>query len=176
MDELIINQRDIPEDRWRYGLRPSAKTGCGWIAVYNCLTLLGRPRTPEEIIHGLERQVPGLHGTFGTLCLGPAILLKKWGFSVEVQSDVRKFDEILPLGSTAILFYYWRKGLRLGAHFVAVRRDEGGFVGYNTYSNSRGPDFYGESLEGYLKKQGFFGCVLTKVFAFSCSNQSPPVL
>ena len=92
MDELIINQRDIPEDRWRYGLRPSAKTGCGWIAVYNCLTLLGRPKTPEEIIHGLERQVPGLHGTFGTLCLGPAILLKKWGFSVEIQSDVRKFD------------------------------------------------------------------------------------
>lgn len=70
MDELIINQRDIPEDRWRYGLRPSAKTGCGWIAVYNCLTLLGHPKTPEEIIHGLERQVPGLHGTFGTLCLG----------------------------------------------------------------------------------------------------------
>ena len=66
--------------------------------------------------------------------------------------------------------------MRLGAHFVAVRREEQGFVGYNTYSNSRGPDFYGESLEGYLKKQGFFGCVLTKVFAFSCSNQSTPVL
>lgn len=176
MADLILNQTEIPADRWRYGLRSSAKTGCGWIAVYNCLALLGSPKPPEEIIRALERQAPGLHGTFGTLCLGPAILLKKWGFSVETQSDVTKFDKMLPPGSTAILFYYWRKGLRLGAHFVAVRREERGFVGYNTYANSRGPDLYGESLEGYLKKQGFFGCVLTKVFAFSCSNQSKPVL
>ena len=170
MPDLILNQTEIPADRWRYGLRSSAKTGCGWIAVYNCLALLGRPKEPEEIIRGLELQMPGLHGTFGTLCLGPAILLKKWGFRVETQSDVQKFDSLLPVGATAILFYYWRKGLRLGAHFVTVQREERGFVGYNTYSNSSGPDFYGESLEAFLKKNGFFGCVLTKVFAFPCSN------
>ena len=163
MPDLILNQSEIPTDRWRYGLRSSAKTGCGWIAVYNCLALLGHPREPEEIIRGLERQVPMLHGTFGTMCLGPAILLKKWGFRVATQSDVQKFDALLPVGSTAILFYYWRKGLKLGAHFVTVRREERGFVGYNTYTNSSGPDFYGDSLEAFLKKNGFFGCVLTKV-------------
>ena len=45
--DLILNQTKIPRDRWRYGLRRSAATGCGCIAGYNALLLLGRPETPE---------------------------------------------------------------------------------------------------------------------------------
>ena len=41
MGELILNQTQIPKEQWRYGLRSSAKTGCGWIALYNALILLG---------------------------------------------------------------------------------------------------------------------------------------
>ena len=82
MDELILNQTEIPKDRWRYGLRPSAKTGCGWIAVYNALIALGESPLPETIIEALEHQLPLIHGTFGTNVLGPAMLLKKWGYHV----------------------------------------------------------------------------------------------
>ena len=59
-----------------------------------------------------------------------------------------------------ILFYYWRKGWKLGGHFVALHKTDRGIVGYNTYSNSTGPDLYGDSLEAFLKKRGYFGCVL----------------
>ena len=40
---LIYCQRDIPKNELRYGLWSSAATGCGWIAVYNILTLYGIP-------------------------------------------------------------------------------------------------------------------------------------
>ena len=29
--DLIYNQRQIPAEQWRYGLRSSAAVGCGWI-------------------------------------------------------------------------------------------------------------------------------------------------
>ena len=41
-----------------------------------------------------------------------------------------------------------------------VQYKDGKFTGYNTYKNSTGPDLYGESLDGFLKKRGYFGCVL----------------
>lgn len=163
MLELILNQNQIPADTWRYGPRASAKTGCGWIALYNALALLGEPRPPEAVISALERQLPLIHGAFGTTCLGPALLLRAWGYRVGVTSDPRRFDTLAAQADAAILFYYWRNGLRLGAHFVALHRTPSGFVGYNTYTNSAAPDAYGPSLSGFLKKQGYFGCVLTVI-------------
>jgi hypothetical protein len=53
--------------------------------------------------------------------------------------------------------------MKIGAHFVALHKTDRGFVGYNTYKNSTGPDFYGESLEKFLKKRGYFGCVLAGI-------------
>ena len=41
MKDLILNQRQIPADQWRYGFRSSAAVGCGWIATHNALRLLG---------------------------------------------------------------------------------------------------------------------------------------
>ena len=42
MKDLIYCQHDIPKDELRYGLRTSAATGCGWIATYNALRILGK--------------------------------------------------------------------------------------------------------------------------------------
>ena len=55
-----------------------------------------------------------------------------------------------------ILFYYWCKRWKIGAHFVTVRYADGKFTGYNTYRTSNGPDDYGTSLEEYIKKQKFY--------------------
>ena len=41
MSALIYNQNHIPKDQYRYGLRSSAQVGCGWIATYNALCLMG---------------------------------------------------------------------------------------------------------------------------------------
>ena len=82
---------------------------------------------------------------------------------MEVILDRRRFDEAAKGADACVLFYRWKKQFRLGAHFVALHHTDRGFVGYNTYKNSTGPDLYGESLDGFLKSKGYFGCVLITI-------------
>ena len=160
MNGLIYNQRDIPKDEHRYGLRSSAAVGCGWIATHNALHLLGYRTDTDKLIRYFEGQLPLIHGNAGTSFWGPALCMKHMGFPVEVILDRRRFDQAAKEAEVCILFYRWRKKAKLGAHFVALHHTETGFTGYNTYRNSTGPDFYGESLDAFLKEKKYFGCVL----------------
>ena len=77
MNQLIYNQKKIPKSQWRYGFRSSAATGCGWIAVYNALVLMGYEVYPERLIRYFERQLPLINGNLGTMIPCPALYLKK---------------------------------------------------------------------------------------------------
>ena len=160
MEELIYNQTKIPREQWRYGLRSSAATGCGWIATYNALRLMGYYAEPENLIRYYERQLPLLHGNAGTILYGPAVCFMQWKFPVKIIYDRSKYDEAAKSADACILFYHWRNGWKFGSHFVALHHTEQGFVGYNTFRNSTGPDRYGDSLESYIKKRKFFGTAL----------------
>ncbi len=160
MDGFIYNQRDIPKQQWRYGLRSSAATGCGWIATYNALQLLGHPAEPEALIRDYARQVPILNGNTGTVLFGPAMWFKKRGFPVKTVASRAQFDAAAKEADVCILFYRWIKKYRYGAHFVALHYTDDGFIGYNTFRSSTGPDRYGPSLDAFLKRQGYFGAVL----------------
>lgn len=160
MQDLIYNQHHIPPEQWRYGFRPSAQTGCGWIATYNALRLLGYRVDIGELICWYERMLPLIHGNAGTSIPAPALRLRRWGFPVEIVVDPRRFDEAARAADACILFYRWRKGWKLGAHFTALHHSGGTFTGYNTFRNSTGPDPYGPSLRDFLKKHHFFGAVL----------------
>ena len=160
MDDLIFNQRRIPKEQWRYGLRTSAATGCGWIATYNALRLMGYRAEPEDLIRFYERQLPLIHGNAGTSILAPALFFQKKGFRVTTTSVWEELDETARESDVCILFYYWRRRFKFGAHFVTVQHRDGKFIGYNTFRNSEGPDTYGASLTAFLKKQHYFGPVL----------------
>lgn len=160
MEDLIYCQRDIPKNKWRYGLRSSAATGCGWIATYNALRLMGYHAEPEKLIRFYERQLPLIHGNLGTNLFAPAVYFKRRGFSVSCTAKRRKFDQLAKESDVCLLYYWWRNKWRFGAHFVALHHTENGFVGYNTYRNSKGPDDYGESLEKFLKRKRYFPAVL----------------
>ena len=161
--ELIYNQRKIPKDQWRYGLRSSAAVGCGWIATYNALGLMGYYVEPEALIDYYEKQLPLIHGNTGTNVLGPAVCMKQMGFPTRVSAERKEFDALAKEADVCILFYRWTKKWRYGAHFVAVEYRDGRFIGYNTFRDSSGPDQYGESLDGFLKEKKFFGPVLIAV-------------
>ena len=163
MEDLIYCQRDIPKDQWRYGLRASAATGCGWIATYNALRLLGEEASPEELIRYYQRQLPLIHGNLGTMILAPAQYFKMRGYQVDWASRYDRFDAMAKNADVCILFYRWRDKWKLGSHFVTVQYTDGGFFGYNTYRNSKGPDRYGASLEGFLKRKKYFGAVLISI-------------
>ena len=160
MDDLIYNQTKIPKDQWRYGFRTSAATGCGWIATYNALRLMNYRAQPEELIRYYERQFPLVHGNAGTSILGPALFFIHHGFPVKMVSDRSKFDDLVKKSDVCILFYYWRRKYKFGAHFTTVRWEDGKLVGYNTYTNSEGPDDYGHSLDEFLRKRKYFAPVL----------------
>ena len=160
MEDFIYCQQDIPKEQWRYGFRSSAATGCGWIATYNALRLLGKQAEPEELIRFYERQFPLVHGNCGTTILAPAFFFKKKGYAVEWTACNDRFDDLAKASDVCILYYRWQKGIKFGAHFVALQYKNGQFIGYNTYKNSTGPDPYGDGLEAFIRKQKHFGCVL----------------
>ena len=160
MEDMIYNQHQIPKEQYRYGLRASAATGCGWIATYNALQLMGYKTDIEELIRYYEWQLPLVHGNAGTSFWGPAVCFQKWGYKTETVLDRSRFDEAAKAADVCILFYRWRRKARFGAHFVALHHTETGFVGYNTYRNSTGPDAYGESLRQHIRDKGWFGCIL----------------
>ena len=159
-NDLIYNQNDIPKEQWRYGLRSSAATGCGWIATYNALRLMGYRTQIEPLIRAYERQLPMINGNIGTILFCPAIQFRKWGFPVKTVFDSSKFDEAAKEADACLLFYHWLDKWKYGCHFVALHHTENGFIGYNTYRNSKGPDRYGDRLEVFLKKRKYFGAVL----------------
>ena len=163
MKDMIYCQRDIPKEKWRYGLRSSAAVGCGWIATYNALRLMGYRAKPEDLIRYFERQLLLIHGTAGTSSWGPAVCFRQWGFPVEVSRKRKDFDELVKRSDACILFYRWRRGWMLGAHFVALHEVDGKVIGYNTYTNSKGPDYYGPSLDEFLKEKKYYGAVLTAI-------------
>ena len=157
---MICNQHHIPADVYRYGLRASSQVGCGWIATYNALKLLGRTTDIEELIRYFEWQLPLIHGNFGTSFWGPQRCFAKWGFSSKLIFDRKRFDGEARQADACIIFYHWAKRGRMGAHFVALKPAESGFTGYNTFRDSAGPDDWGESIEKFLRKHRYFGCVL----------------
>ncbi len=163
MRDLIYCQRQIPKEQWRYGFRSSAAVGCGWIATYNALRLMNYRAEPENLIRYYERQLPLIHGNAGTTMLAPAFCLRQMGFPVEVTLKRERFDEAAKNADVCIVFYRWRKGIKFGAHFVACHHTDQGFVGYNTYQTSSGPDAYGESLDGFLRQRKYFGAVLIAI-------------
>ena len=163
MNDFIYNQHDIPKEQYRYGLRASADVGCGWVATWNALQILGYKTDIPALIRYYEWQLPLIHGNTGTSFWGPAVCFRKWGFPVKVVVDTKRFDEAAKNADACILFYHWRNKYRFGAHFVALRNTAGGFVGYNTYRNSTGADNYGSSLADFLRKRKYFGAVLLAI-------------
>lgn len=160
MNGPIYNQRRIPSAQWRYGFRSSASTGCGWIATYNALFLMGYTAKPEKLIEYYVRHLPLINGNFGTFLPDPALFFKKHGFGVKICLRPSGFDGLARSSDACILYYCWNKKLQFGAHFTALRYDGRGFVGYNTYRNSSGPDSYGDSVSKFLKERKYFFPVL----------------
>ena len=94
MKELIYCQHDIPKEELRYGFRTSAATGCGWIATYNALRILGKRADKRELIRYYERQLPLIHGNGGTSFWGPVAFFAHHGFSVRMEARRDRFDAL----------------------------------------------------------------------------------
>ena len=158
--DFIYCQHDIPKQKWRYGFRSSAATGCGWIATYNALLILGKKIAPEKLIRFYERQFPFVNGNTGTFLFSPLIFFKRHGYDVRCTAIPSHFDRLVEDSDVCIMYYWWREKWKFGAHFVALHKTDRGIIGYNTYRTTKGPDYYGNSLGEFLKKRKYFAAVL----------------
>ena len=161
--KLIINQCKIPKKKWRYGFRSSAATGCGWIATYNALQLLGYEVQPKKLIRFYTWMLPLVNGNFGTSFWCLLVFFKMHGFRVKVSFRKKRFDEMVHSGAVCVLLYSWRRKWKYGAHYVTLHKKDGQVIGYNTYTNSTGPDVYGESLAEFLKARRYFWPMLIAI-------------
>ena len=157
MTDLIYNQREC--GAVRYGLRSSAQVGCGWVATWNALHILGCTTDKAALVRYFTWMLPVIHGNLGTAFWAPVRCFRQWGFETRLVFDRKKFDEALEASDAAIVFYHWAGKRGLGAHFVALEKTQDGIRGYNTYRDSGGPDDWGQSVEVFLQKRGYFGCV-----------------
>ena len=160
MREFIYNQHEIPRDKWRYGFRSSAATGCGWIATYNALKLLGCDPDPSELIRYYSRKMPFYNGLFGTFISNPSGFFRKSGF--EVQTCLRRdsFSKTVRESEVCILYYCWREKWKFGAHYIALHQKNDTIIAYNVFRNSCGPDVLGSDLPEFMEKQHYFLPVL----------------
>ena len=116
----IVDQHML--SAYRMGRVTSENAGCGWVACYNALRLLGKPQNAARTILELETAFVfgGKRGT-RTVQLAPYFLKK--GFSVSF-STTRAAAQKKAKGCAANIIYYVRGDLRT-AHFVAFSPADG---------------------------------------------------
>lgn len=163
MKKLIYNQKHIPKNKWRYGLRSSAATGCGWIATHNALRLMGYLSNPTELIQYYEHHFPLINGNFGTFIFSIIHYFKQHQFQTKLIYQRKKFDDASKNCDACILFYFWRNKYNVGLHYITVQYSYDNYWGYNTYSNSTKADNLGSSLEEFLRQRHYFGSLLITI-------------
>lgn len=118
-DGYIIDQRyteNIP-----FGVRPSSKNGCGWIAAYNFLKALDRDPDPDLLLHRLERTLLG-GGRLGLNFFALVYELRREQVPLEFALRPFHAQELAARSRAGIILY------RAGKtnHFAAFRREPDG--------------------------------------------------
>lgn len=143
-----INGQGLPPVRdMRYGVVDVARAGCGVIAVYNALLLLGNPHPFPDVIAWGDRKAAAAFGLLGTLPWKAKGLFRRLGCTVATVTDKALFDR-RAREADVCLFTYWNKkgSIRQGMHTVCLQYRSGGMDVYNL-SNYRAEVSRKPSLE-----------------------------
>lgn len=130
--------------KYQYNDLYSDYNGCGWIATYNALLLMGKRVKPSSIIKWYESN-NGLilNGLFGTNPLSIAKYFRnQWKYTVKTgycnlskASSVETLSELIKKGKSAVLTFGWADltDIDVGAHNIAVKYDvnKKKFAAYN---------------------------------------------
>ena len=113
----LIDQRRLGEIP--FGRRFSDYNGCGWVAVYNALRLLGeRPRV-ADLVRELERGSL-LGGRAGVAPWRITRFLRQRGLRLRLAFRRKTIERLSAEGEAGVVLYL-RRRLAEGAHYVAFR-------------------------------------------------------
>ena len=149
---MIVSQRPLRD--YRMGAVSSDRCGCGWVACYNALRLLGCEMSPEQVIRTLEPAF-ALRGTLGTRAVAlPAFFLHQ-GFQVALSATYEGVAKRAP-GADANILYYLRRPRKghISAHFVAFSgmtgTSEKGVPVYRFYNSLTAPVRFRRPPQGQM--------------------------
>ena len=111
---FVLDQRLLGAYRMGRGADPAA-CGCGWVACYNALRLLGRPLPPASVIKAMEHDFV-FGGRMGTRAAAIPLFFMQRGFRVEAHATLAAAQRDAQ-GAAANIIYYIR-GHHPSAHFV----------------------------------------------------------
>ena len=147
----IDKQNDGIATKLRYGITTLEPLGCGWIATYNALIMLGNRTDPCDLIRDFEMNNLFYYGVFGTNGNNLARYLSKQGYEVTItylekydlnndnelnsENELKPVCEIIKQNDANILFY---KTSDVG-HFIAIKYDEtdNAYIAYNEDIDAR---------------------------------------
>jgi len=117
----------------REGMNEGWYNGCGWVATYNALLILGNPIHPAEIVHRFETKGGiVLGGVFGTYPNAISDYLQELGYTTKhslFPQLTQNIDDVIKNSKVAVLAYMHTRA----AHYVLIeyREDIGKFIVYN---------------------------------------------
>ena len=131
----ITDQNKV--DQFKMGFAGAAWNGCGWVAAYNAMIMLGNPKQPEEVINHFDNIFGNIfYGAFGANPIAVHSYFFFQGYDVGYLSmnDISN-SEAGAQSATACIMLYWHGS---GAHYVAFQWTGQNFEAYNTGFNSNG--------------------------------------
>lgn len=135
-----INGQGLPPVKdMRYGISNIARAGCGVIAVYNALLLLGNPHRFQDVVAWGDRGAAALFGLLGTRLWKTKKLFRRLGYTVTAVRDETLFDRCAQDADVCLFTYWNQKGsIRQGMHTVCLQYCSGAIDVYNLSNRCAG--------------------------------------
>ena len=119
----------------RLGSCRFSHSGCGAIATFNAMSVLGLEPKMEDIVDFYEHNGLILNAAMGVNPSAVKKYLKSKGLQWKFYSKSKDWDACLGKDQIAILLYWWVNRKGCGAHYVSVERTDEGINVYNEYGN-----------------------------------------
>ena len=169
-DRNIYNQKDEGVRDIPFGLANVGHSGCGPVALYNALQLLGQYHFSfEEILQYYEdNHYLTWGGLLGSEISGCVRFLEDQGYIVMLVPNTDKNEDIANIADVCILWYCFRQSgaLPVAAHYVAFTQTDGIGKYYNAYSNQTSIYTYRGGPNSFMRDyaDGGLGGLLICVF------------
>ncbi len=117
-NDLINYQKNM--ENYKFGTFRLSYNGCGVIATYNILKLLGKEENLEDIIREYDIYGSNFFGLFGTNPLGVKRFFNRRGADVKFIFDKNKFENEAKKSKLSMFVY----ASLSGGHYLLIEYDE----------------------------------------------------
>ncbi|MBQ8247110.1 MAG: hypothetical protein IJZ42_08255 [Lachnospiraceae bacterium] len=134
----------------RIGMRTFSHSGCGAIATFNAMSLVGCEPKIEDVVDFYERKGIILYANMGVNPIGVSRYLSEQDVQWKRYSGKVDWDSCITEGQVAIVLYWWANAKSFAAHYITIEKLKDGIRVYNLY-NSRDCAFKYEDIQTFLE-------------------------